>query len=60
MGRYEKAMVRSLPRLLPMVMSGFMVLLKLGFVLISVAQFTTKGQEDFHDLGCHCGNMLDV
>lgn len=53
MGRYEDTMVRSWLRLPVRAMSGVMVLLNLGSVLMSVAQFTTKSQVDVHGLCQH-------
>ena len=37
----------------PRAMSGSMVQLQLGSLLMSVALVTTKGQADIHGLGCH-------
>lgn len=55
--------MRSWPGLLPKAMSGSVVLLQLGSMLMSVACVTTKGQMDVCGLGCHwrpCGCLRAV
>lgn len=46
-------MVRSWPVLPPMAISGSMVLLQLGSMLISVNRVIIKGQVDLSGLYCH-------
>lgn len=48
-----EVMVTSWPRLPMRAMSGVVVLLQLGSVTMSVAQFITKGHADVNDLNCY-------
>lgn len=50
-------MVTSWPGLLLRTMSGFIVLLQLGLLSMSMAQVTTEGHADVPDLDKHCTEL---